>query len=79
MPRKGHSEEQIVDALRQIEVGKKVMGVCRGMGVSPQALYRWQRRYGGLGSNEVRELRQLWELNRKPKRISRWKAPWKKC
>ena len=48
MPRKGHSEEQIVYALRQIEGGKKVSEVCREMGVSPQAVYRWKRRYGGL-------------------------------
>jgi hypothetical protein len=29
MPRKGHSEEQIVYALRQVESGKKVSEVCR--------------------------------------------------
>src|SRR5262245_56708988 len=69
MPRKGHSEEQIVYALRQIEGGKKVSEVCREMGVSPQAVYRWKRRYGGLGLNEVRELRQLREENRKLKGI----------
>jgi hypothetical protein len=33
----GHSEEQIVYALRQIEGGKKVSEICREMGVSPQA------------------------------------------
>ena len=43
MPRKGHSEEQIVYALRQIEGGKKVSEVCREMGVSPQAVYRLRR------------------------------------
>ena len=44
MPRKGHSEEQIVYALRQVEGGQKVSEVCREMGVSPQAFYRWKRR-----------------------------------
>jgi len=34
MPRKGHSEEQIVYALRQVEGGQKVSEVCREMGVS---------------------------------------------
>src|SRR5207253_10855038 len=38
-------------------------------GVSPQAVYRWKRRYGGLGLHEVRELRQLREENRKLKGI----------
>lgn len=32
MPRKGHSEEQIVYAMRQVEAGKKVTDVCREMG-----------------------------------------------
>ena len=40
MPRKGHTEEQIVYALRQAEGGKNVSEICRGMGVSQQAFYR---------------------------------------
>jgi putative transposase len=67
MPRKGHSEEKIVFALRQVEAGKKVSEVCREMGVSPQAFYSWKRRFAGLGLNELRELRQLREENRKLK------------
>ena len=47
MPRKGHSEEKIVYALRQVEAGKKVAEICREMGVSPQAFYSWKRRYAG--------------------------------
>jgi len=66
MPGKGHSEEQIVYALRQIEGGKKVSEVCREMGVSQQAFYSWRRRYAGLG---LQELRQLREENRKLKGI----------
>ena len=41
MPRNGHSEEEIVYALRQIEGGKKVMEVCGEMG------YRLRRFTGG--------------------------------
>ena len=68
MPRKGHSEEQIVYALRQVE------GVRR----SAKSAGRWEyrrrrftagRRYAGLGLNELRELRQLREENRKLKGI----------
>ena len=40
MPRKGHSEEQIIWALRQAEGELKVSDVCREMGVSQQAFYR---------------------------------------
>lgn len=69
MPRKGHTEEQIVYALRQAEAGKKVGDICRELGVSPQAFYSWKRRYAGLGLSELRELRQLREENRKLKTL----------
>jgi putative transposase len=69
MPGKRHSEEQILYALRQVEAGKKVSEVCREMGVSQQAVYSWKRRYAGLGLNELWELRQLREENRKLKGI----------
>ena len=69
MPRKGHTEEQIVYALRQAEAGKKVSEIVREMGVSQQAFYSWKRRYAGLGLNELRELRQLRDENRKLKTL----------
>lgn len=39
------------------------------MGGSPQAFYSWKRKYAGLGMNDVRELRQLREENRKLKTL----------
>jgi len=69
MPRKSHPEEKIVYALRQAEGGRKVSEICREMGVSPQAFYSWKRRYAGLGLNDLRELRQLREENRKLKSL----------
>ena len=69
MPRKGHSEEQIVFALRQVENGAKVPEVCRKLGVSEQTFYRWKAAYGGLGVSELRELRQLRDENNRLKRL----------
>lgn len=69
MPRKGHTEEQIIRALREAEGGKKVADICRDLGVSQQAFYSWKRRYAGLGLSELRELRQLREENRKLKTL----------
>jgi putative transposase len=69
MPRKGHSEEQIAYELRQAETGKPVRELCREMGISAQAFYTWKRKYAGLGLNELRELRQLREENRKLKTL----------
>ncbi len=69
MPRKGHSEEQIVFALKQVENGAKVPEVCRKLGVSEQTFYRWKQNYGGLGVSELRELRQLRDENNRLKRL----------
>ena len=69
MPRKAHTEEQIMTALRQAEAGQKVSDICRELGVSQQAFYSWKRRFAGLGLTELRELRQLREENRKLKTL----------
>ena len=66
MPRKGHSNEAIIAALRQVEAGEKVPDVCRRLGVSEQSFYRWRKRFGALGVSELRE-RQLREENHKLK------------
>jgi len=69
MPRQGHSEEQIVFALKQAEKGAKIPDICRKPGVSEQTFYRWKANYGGLGVPELRELRQLRDENSRLKRL----------
>jgi putative transposase len=67
--KKGHSEEQILRALRQAESGTRVADVCREHGISEAAFYVWKKKYSGLALNELRELRQLREENSKLKRL----------
>ena len=43
MPKKGHSEEQILHALRQAESGTRVSDVCREYGIS-DATFTFGRR-----------------------------------
>lgn len=70
MKPKRYSEEQIVYALRQAESGeKKVVDICRQLGVSEQTFYAWRKKYAGMGVSELRELRQLREENRKLKQL----------
>ncbi len=69
MPKKGHSEEQIMRALHQAESGATVKEVCREHGVSDATFYIWKKKYAGLGLSELRELRQLREENGKLKRL----------
>ncbi len=67
--KKGHTEEQILRALRQAESGTKVADICREHGVSEATYYVWKKKYSGLGLEELRELRQLREENGKLKRL----------
>ena len=64
-----HSEEQIIYALRRLETGNKGLELCREMGISEQTLYKWKRKYGGMGVGELRRLKQLEEENRKLKQL----------
>jgi putative transposase len=69
MPKKGHSEEQILRALRQAESGTTVREICREHGISDATFYIWKKKYANLGLSELRELRQLREENGKLKRL----------
>src|SRR5712691_5944075 len=57
MPRKRHTEEQIVAALQQAENGEKVEEVCRRMGISQATYYSWKKHYAGLGITKLCERR----------------------
>lgn len=69
MKRKRYSTEQIVAALKQVELGLPVADVVRQLGVSEQTFYRWKRAYGGLESEQVRELKQVVEENARLKKL----------
>ncbi len=63
------TEEQIIYALKQAELGVPVLDVCRKYGVSEQTFYRWRKKYGGLEAGELRRLKQLEDENRKLKQL----------
>ena len=69
MPSKGHTEEQIVFALKQVENGAKVGDVIRKLGVTEQTFYRWKRLYGILSVSGLREMRQLRDENTRLKKL----------
>jgi putative transposase len=69
MPKKGHSEEQIISALKQFEGGEKSVDICRKLGISQATFYMWKKQYAGLGVQELHELRQLREENSRLKRL----------
>lgn len=55
--------------LKQTELVMTVAAASRQLGVSGQALYRWKKQYGGLQSDQVRELKLLQQENARLKRL----------
>jgi len=69
MKKSRYTDEQIAFALRQAETGTPVQEVIRKMGICEQTFYRWKKLYSGLGSAELRRLKQLEEENRRLKQM----------
>jgi putative transposase len=63
LPRRGRSEEQIIAALRQVEIGVVVKEIARQVGISENAFDTQKRKYAGIRVSELQELRQLREEN----------------
>lgn len=64
-----YTEEEIVEALRQVAAGKPAATVCRDLGVTQTTFYRWRKRFDGVGVTQLQELRSLREENLKLKQI----------
>ena len=69
MKQKRYPDEQIAFALRQAESGTAVAEICRKLGVSEPTFYRWKKQFAGMGTVEIRRLKQLEEENAKLKRL----------
>jgi putative transposase len=67
--KKRYSTEQIVAALKQVEMGMPVADLIRQLGISEMTYYRWKKKYGGLESDQVRELKQVLEENTRLKKL----------
>jgi putative transposase len=67
MANKQHKPEEIVTKLRQVEVlvgqGKARLDAIRSIAVSEQTYYRWRKQYGGMGKDQVKELKRLQKEN----------------
>ena len=63
------SEQQIIEILKLAEAGAKVTDLCRKHGISQWTFYQWRNKYGGMGVNEAKRLKELEEENRRLKKI----------
>lgn len=63
------TEEQIAYAIRQVDQGTPAAELCRKMGISEQTFYTWKKKYAGMGTIELRRVRQLEDENRRLKGV----------
>ena len=63
MATKRHKPEEIVTKLRQVEllVGRGMARVVaiREVRITEQTYYRWRKQYGGMGTDQLKELKRL--------------------
>ena len=63
------TEEQIVQALRQVSAGTPAVQICRKLGITQTTFYRWRKTHDGMAAGEVPEVRVLRNENQKLKQI----------
>jgi len=69
MKKSRFTEEQIVFARKQAELGTPVPEVCRKLGISDASFYTLRKKYGGISPSELKHMRQLEEENLLLKRL----------
>ena len=69
MKKQRFTEEQILRVLKENAAGKKVVDICRELGISDVTFYKWRNKYQGMQTKELKRLRELEAENAKLKRI----------
>lgn len=73
MSRKCRTPEEIINKLREAEVGlargMTVPEVSKKLGVPEQTYYRWRKEYGGLGRDQAKRLKELERENARLKKL----------
>ena len=67
MANKRPKPEEIVTKLRQVEVltgqGMPRLDAIRQIGLTEQTFYRWKKKYTGMGTDQLKELKRLQKEN----------------
>ena len=73
MGRKTFTPEQIIFKLREVEIlvgqGESIAVACRKIAVTEQTYYRWRKEYCGMGTEQLKRLKELEKENARLKRV----------
>ena len=63
------TEDQIADAIRQVNAGTSPGRICRTLGITQTTLSRWRKKHDGAALSELGELRRLRDENQNLKQV----------
>lgn len=69
MSKSKHSGAQIIEALKQVDAGRRAEDVAREYGISKHTIYGWKAKYGGMDVSEAQEVKQLRDENGRLKKL----------
>jgi putative transposase len=69
MKKSKFSESQIVNILKEAEVGVLLDDLIRQHGFSKASFYKWKAKYSGMSVSELKRLKELEEENRRLKQM----------
>jgi putative transposase len=69
MNRRRFNPEEITGFLQQADLGIPVKDICRKHGFTEQTYYRWKKQFAGMGTAEVRELKEMRSENARLKKL----------
>lgn len=64
-----YTDEQIISILQEHQGGVTAKEIIRKHGIALDTLYRWKRKFSGLGKAELIRLKGLEDENRRLKRM----------
>ena len=69
MKRSKFTDSQIMDALKRVDAGLAVPGVCRELGISSATFYKWRAKYGGMDTSMMARMKELESENARLKKM----------
>ena len=69
MKKSRFSDSQSMDALKRVEAGLPVPELCREIGISTAAFYKWRSKFGGMDTSLMARMKKLEEENLRLKKM----------
>lgn len=63
------TEVQIVKILKEYDAGKQTKDLCCEYDISVPTFYSWKQKYGGMDTQQLKELKALQDENARLKRM----------